>query len=271
MLHITNKISRTFGRFARYKFPKPIQITINYLYVKLLKLNMEEFYPSSSYKSLNSLFTRELKTPRQIDNSLDNFISPSDSFITECGELDHGTLLQIKGMSYSLKELLSQYIDEDNLSKVINGKFMNFYLSPSDYHRYHSPYFAKVNKLIHIPAKLYPVNMPYLKKEKDLFIKNERVVLECQTKEGKLFYMVFVGALNVGDMVFTFENNVETNKDSNTIQVYEYEDLYISKGECLGYFKMGSTVVIVWEKDFINLENLINSKVSFGTIVAKIL
>jgi flagellin len=112
-LHITNKISRTFGRFARYKFPKPIQITINYLYVKLLKLNMEEFYPSSSYKSLNALFTRELKTPRQIDNSLDNFISPSDSFITECGELDHGTLLQIKAMS-----------EQSNILDVIKQKLI---------------------------------------------------------------------------------------------------------------------------------------------------
>lgn len=269
-MHITNKISRAFGKFASFHFPKPIQNIINYSYVKLLGLNMNEFYSPSSYKSLNELFTRELKVPRHIDTSLDNFISPADSFVTELGRLDNDRLLQIKGMSYSVKELLTEHISTDNLSKVINGEFMNFYLSPKEYHRYHSSYYAKVTKLIHVPAKLYPVNKPYLKKEQDLFIKNERVIIECITDEDKVFYMIFVGALNVGEMVFTFEPRVETNRDDKNVVVYEYEDLHISKGECLGYFKMGSTVLMVWEKDFVNLNNLLNTKVSFGTIVADI-
>ncbi|QOG12550.1 phosphatidylserine decarboxylase [Arcobacter sp. FWKO B] len=269
-MHSTNKISRMFGKFASYNFPRPIQNLINYSYVKLLGLDMQEFYPPSYYKSLNELFTRELKVPRVIDVSLDNFISPSDSFITSCGRLEKDSLLQIKGMSYSVSELLTNHISQENLLKVSDGEYMNFYLSPKDYHRYHSPYYAKVTKLIHIPAKLYPVNVPYLKKEQDLFIKNERVVLECFDENGRVFYMVFVGALNVGDMVFSFDNRVETNKDNKNIQVYEYENLHISKGDCLGYFKMGSTVVMIWEKDFVKLNNLENTKVSFGTIVADI-
>lgn len=270
-MHITNKTSRIFGKFASCRFPKPIQNIINYSYVKLLGLDMGEFYSPSHYKSLNELFTRELRVQRHIDTSLDNFISPADSFITECGKLQSDTLLQIKGMSYGVKELLTEHIKNDNLDKVSDGEFMNFYLSPKDYHRYHSPYYAKVTKLIHIPAKLYPVNKPYLRKEQDLFIKNERVVLECITDEGKLFYMVFVGAFNVGEMVFTFEPRVETNTNNKDIKVYEYDNLHISKGECLGYFKMGSTVLMIWEKDFVNLENLVNTKVNFGTIVSKVL
>jgi transcription antitermination factor NusG len=87
---------------------------------------------------------------------------------------------------------------------------MNFYLSPKDYHRYHAPCDFKLLKLIHVPGKLYPVNLKYLKKEFELFVQNERVILECE-RDGKIFYMVFVGALNVGQMVFEFENRVETN------------------------------------------------------------
>jgi hypothetical protein len=145
---------------------------------------------------------------------------------------------------------------------------MNFYLSPKDYHRYHAPVDFKLKKLIHVPGKLYPVNLKYLNKEFELFVQNERVVLECE-KDGKIFYMVFVGALNVGQMVFEFEPRVETNKDTKEIKVYTYENIEISKADCLGYFKMGSTVVMIWEKDFVVLENLLNQNVKFGQKIAK--
>lgn len=266
-MHITNKISKIFGKFAAKEFAKPIQTIINNGYVKILGLDMSEFNKPSEYKSLNALFTRELQQKRDIDLSDENFISPADSFITEAGKLQKDKLLQIKGMSYSIDELLTGYILKSNVEKVYDGEFMNFYLSPKDYHRYHAPYSFKVNKLIHVPGKLYPVNIPYLKKEQDLFIKNERVVLECQSA-GKIFYLVYVGALNVGEMVFTFEPRVQTNKDVSEIKVYEYTELYINKGECMGYFKMGSTVLMMWEKDMIDLKNLVNHKVSFGNIVA---
>ena len=229
---------------------------------------MSEFRNAKFYKSLNDLFTRELAIPRVIDEDKETFISPTDSFITECGEINKEILMQIKGMEYSYEELLT-YNCIDNFKKVENGSYMNFYLSPKDYHRYHAPVDFKVTKLIHVPGKLYPVNLKYLNKQLDLFVENERVILEC-LHEGKLFYMVFVGALNVGQMVFTFEPKVETNTDVRDIQVYEYEDLNIKKGDCLGYFKMGSTVVMLWEKDFVQLESLLNNSVKYGQGIAKI-
>ncbi len=77
-----------------------------------------------------------------------------------------------------------------------------------------------------------------------------------------------MGALNVGQMVFSFEPQVETNTDTRKTNVIEYDDLEVKKGDCLGYFKMGSTVVMVWEKKSVSLKDLTNQKVSFGTIVA---
>lgn len=269
-MHITNRISQIFGKFASKKFPKPIQKIINQAYVKFLGLDMSEFRNPSDYESLNALFTRALERPRDIDQSDQNFISPADSFITEAGTLQNDTLMQIKGMHYSVEKLLTNHIDSNNLEKVRSGEFMNFYLSPKDYHRYHASYDCKVTKLIHVPGVLYPVNFTYLKKQNDLFVQNERVILECLTNEGKVFYMVFVGALNVGQMVFEFEPKVQTNTDQENIQVYEYENLYLKKGDCIGYFKMGSTVVMVWEKGLTNLESLVEQKVSFGTIISKI-
>jgi len=266
-MHITNLISRGFGFLARTKFPSPIQTFLNNTYVKVLGLDMSEFLTPDSYETLNALFTRALKRPREIDMLDDNFISPCDSFISECGKLNKLTSLQIKGMSYSIEKLLIN-IEGSKIKSLENGSFMNFYLSPKDYHRYHSPSSCKINRLIHIPGKLYPVNFSFLKKKLNLFIENERVILECTDDKSRLFYMVFVGALNVGQMCFDFEDKVETNKDASKITEYTYDNLYVKKGDLLGHFKMGSTIVMLWQKDFVKLEPLSNQKVKFGTIVA---
>jgi phosphatidylserine decarboxylase len=269
-MHITNKISRIFHKIASKEFPFFIQNIINNGYVNILGLDMKEFNSPSCYKSLNTLFTRKLVVRRDIEQSLDTFISPADSLVSALGEIDDDLALQIKGMSYNINELFTSYIDDKNINKLYNGNYMNFYLSPKDYHRYHSPYNAKVLKLVHIPGKLYPVNFKYLKKQESLFVENERVILECITKTNKLFYMVFVGALNVGQMVFEFETRVQTNTQNNDIIVYKYDDLEIYKGDCLGYFKMGSTVLLFWEKDMVNLEDLSMQSVKFTQTVAKI-
>lgn len=266
-MHITNIISQYFGKFAKTEFPLFIQKFINNTYVKTLGLDMSEFRNPKFYKSLNDLFTRELAIPRQINKDEDTFISPTDSFITQCGTLEKDLLLQIKGMEYSAEELLT-YNCANNFEKIKNGSYMNFYLSPKDYHRYHAPIDFKVNKLIHVPGKLYPVNIKYLNKQIDLFIENERVILECTHKE-KLFYMVFVGALNVGQMVFNLEPKVETNTELRDIQVYEYEEKEIKKGDCLGYFKMGSTIVMLWEENFVELAKLTGQSIKFGQQITK--
>jgi len=269
-MHITNKISRCFGKFASKEFPSFFQNIVNKSYVKLLGLDMSDFQDPSYYKSLNALFTRALVTPRAFDNSLDTFISPADSLVSAQGKIEKNTALQIKGMQYNIDNLLTSHVSNENKKLMHDGEFMNFYLSPKDYHRYHCPYSAKVSKLIHVPGKLYPVNFRYLNKQETLFVENERVILECTTAEGKLFYMVFVGALNVGQMAFDFEKKVQTNIKGQDIKVYEYENLTIKKGDCLGHFKMGSTVLLFWQKDMVSLEELSMSDVKFTQTIAKV-
>ena len=268
-MHITNLISLYFGKFAKKEFLSPVQKLINSSYVRLMGLNMSEFKHPRYYKSLNDLFTRELIIKRVIDENKNTIISPTDSLITQCGQIQNDIALQIKGMQYSVEELLTYYCSS-NFEKVKDGSFMNFYLSPKDYHRYHAPCDFKLLKLIHVPGKLYPVNLKYLNKEFELFIQNERVILECETN-GKIFYMVFVGALNVGQMVFEFEDRVETNTNAKEMKVYTYENIEITKGECLGYFKMGSTVVMLWEKEMVELQDLLDKNVRFGQKIANFL
>jgi len=267
----TNSISRIFGKFASKEFSKPVQNIINRGYVKFLGLDMSDFQKPDSYKTLNKLFTRKLQKDREFSKDNLYFISPTDSLVTQFGKIENSLALQIKGMEYSVQKLLGDDVDKDVVSNLEGGDFMNFYLSPKDYHHYHMPYSAKVKKVTHFTGKLYPVNIKYLNKQVELFVENERVVLECETESGKTFFMVLVGALNVGEMVLHFEPKIETNRVGGESKIYNYQNIFIEKGEDLGFFKMGSTVLILSEKDFLKPNLKVFEKVKFGQTVAEVI
>ena len=267
--HFTSVISQYFGKFASKEFPSGIQCFINTAYVKLMGLDMHEFREPCSYETLNKLFTRALEKPRVLPKDEKVFISGVDALITDAGTIKEGKAYQIKGMSYSIKELFGTY-HQDAAAKVEGGEFINFYLSPKDYHRYHIPMRLKVNSLTHIPGKHYPVNFPLLRNKMDLFIENERVVIECEDEKGRTQVLVLVAALNVGQMVVTFEEKVRTNSEIREPVHYTYEDLWVEKGAFFGWFEMGSTILTFSEKGSIVPEIAINQKVSFGDVLGVI-
>lgn len=257
-------ISRAFGAFASREHNAFCQRLINTSYAKLMKLDLSEFAPADSYPSLTALFTRALGKPREFDADKSSVIAPADSFVTECGVVEDGKLLQIKGMSYSLAELLPHI---DDLS-VYNGKtYINYYLSPSDYHRYHLPIDLELTTLTHIPGKLYPVNIPFLRKKPSLFVENERAILAGKDSDGDLWQLVFVGALNVGKMRFTHIAGFNTNIKTATQTTFTINEM-ATKGELLGWFEMGSTVVVIAPKKLRLADGLQNKKVRFGESVA---
>lgn len=262
-------VSRIFGSFASKKFPPFLQKVLNSTYVKLMKVDLSETLPAQNYSSLNELFTRALRVPREFTADEDEFISPCDAYISECGELKGEKALQIKGHSYRVREFLGDYVLKRDKDRLKDGKYINFYLSPKDYHRYHAPCDLRVKKAVHIPGKLYPVNFKWLRKIPELFIENERVVLECYTQDEKLFYMVFVGALNVGKIQFNFDCNIQTNVKSSTQTAYMYENLWLKKGDELGRFEMGSTIIMLFEKNMVELICTKNRPIRFTDVVAK--
>ena len=268
--HTTSAISQMFGKFASKEFSPWFQNIVNNSYVKLMGLDMSEFNDPKSYKSLNALFTRRLKQERKFSLKAEDFISPCDSLITECGALDEEYALQIKGMQYKVSELLGDSYTKEEHQEVFGGSFINLYLSPKDYHRYHMPTNAKILKAVHIPGKFYPVNIPSLNKRVNLFIENERVVITCQTNNGKKFHMVLVSALNVGVMQVSFEPKIKTNSNTLKPQVYAYENLYLDKGDDFGCFEMGSTIVIIAEKDMLEIDVKTNEKVKYSQTIAHI-
>jgi phosphatidylserine decarboxylase len=267
--HYTSIISNIFGKFASAEFPSIIQHMINATYVKLMGLDMSEFREPSTYKTLNKLFTRALETPRELPDDATLYISGVDALISDAGTITDGKAYQIKGMSYNIEELFGKY-HKDAVERVEGGEFINFYLSPKDYHRYHMPMRLKINSLTHIPGKHYPVNFPLLRNKVDLFIENERVVIECEDVKGRTQVLVLVAALNVGQMVVTFEEKVRTNSEIREPVHYTYEDLWVERGDFYGWFEMGSTILTFSEKGSIVPEVAINQKVSFTDILGKV-
>lgn len=253
---MNKKISKVFGKFASHSFPKPIQELINQAYVKLFKIDLSEFDEAKRYSTLNHLFTRKLKKERKIEGGEEVWVSPSDSLAMAKGEAKDNIALQIKGMSYCVSEFLGEVLEGDY-------HYLNLYLSPRDYHRYHAPCDLEVLEVRYFGGELLSVNRTSLLKNHNLFIRNERVVVVARDKRGKKFFYVAVGALNVGKMILHFEPRLHTNAQANENIVYTYLDpIKITKGSEMGFFKMGSTIVLFAEDVEFDIE--IGQKVRFG-------
>ncbi len=267
--HFTSVISNVFGAFASKEFSPFIQYIINSSYIKLMGLDMQEFKKPCEYKTLNKLFTRAFEIPRALPEDSTKLICGVDARISDAGTITEGRAYQIKGMSYSIETLFGEN-HKDAVHEVEGGEFINFYLSPKDYHRYHMPMDLKVLSLTHIPGKLYPVNFPLLRNKKDLFIENERVIMECEDTKGRKQMLVLVGALNVGRMIVTFEKEVQTNSEIREPKHYTYEDLWLKRGEMFGWFEMGSTILTFSKKGSIVPEVAINQKTKFTDIMGTV-
>lgn len=267
--HFTSAISQVFGRFASKEYPDPIQKVINNTYVRMMGLDMREFDAPESYPTLNALFTRKIKDKRVFSAEPRDVISPCDSLITECGAIHENLALQIKGMNYSVDAFLGAHISDAYKKSIHNGIFVNFYLSPRDYHRYHAPMDMQVLGAVHIPGKLFPVNIPTLKKKVNLFIENERVVLECLSSAGKRFFLILVGALNVGKMEVSFEPRIQTNTVL-TPTIYSYNQFFLAKGDDFGCFQMGSTIVMLCEPQMLELGISSGHNVKFAQTIGRL-
>ncbi|MCB1177395.1 MAG: phosphatidylserine decarboxylase [Leptospiraceae bacterium] len=264
-----NLLSKLFGLFTYAKLPRFMMIPILKAFAGMYKINVSEAELNiSEYNSLNEFFTRALKAGARIIDSAENaVVSPVDAKITSYGNINENTLIQAKGKDYSLKELLGS---EKYYESFQNGKFITFYLSPQDYHRIHSPFFGKILGYFYAPGKLFPVNDAAVIGIKSLFPKNERLITFLQTEYGKLA-VVKVGANNVGKIRVTYDTKIVTNSWLRFTKEYLYDkvNIFIDKGAELGRFEMGSTVILIFEKDSADLVNINpGEKLQYGTTIA---
>lgn len=236
------------------------------IFISIYKPNMDEAIHSDidKYTSYNDFFTRRLKEgSRKIDSSLDVFISPVDGEIVDHGQIKEGQLIQAKDYKYSLNDLTGKDY-EDNFDE---GYFITIYLAPTDYHRIHCPFGGKITASRHLGESLFSVNKAAQDSIPNLYIKNERSVLEMDCE--KLQYsLVSVGASVVGSIVpyWSDGERVSRKKLIEDWNKGPNEKTKVQKGDELAHFRMGSTVILIFE----NLENIDldslneNMRVKFG-------
>ena len=200
-----------------------------------------------AYATFNDFFTRELKPGiRPLADGEKTLVSPVDGAISQLGQVTGDRIFQAKGQSFSLSELLGG--EEATTAPFADGEFSTIYLSPKDYHRIHMPMAGTLRQMIHVPGKLFSVNPVTAENVPNLFARNERVVCIFDTASGPMA-LVLVGAMIVGSVETRWAGVVVPGRRQVTSTLYEGEQaITFDKGEEMGRFRLGSTVIVVMPK-----------------------
>lgn len=202
----------------------------------------------NAFKSFNAFFTRELKAgARPLTAEKNAIASPADGVVSQAGKIENGDIFQAKGKSFTAIDLLGG--DLQRAEKFNDGTFATIYLSPKDYHRLHMPLTGTLREMVHIPGKLFSVNGATTQAVNGLFAKNERVVAIFDTQIGQVA-LVLVGAIFVSS-IETVWHGVVTPPTCKEIRHFTYgaDAPVLEIGAEMGRFNMGSTIIILFEKD----------------------
>ena len=195
------------------------------------------------YPDFNSFFTRSLRPGiRPIAPDSDTLISPADGVISQVGPIEGGCLLQAKSRWYRVEDLLHGAPDGTDLFH--GGDFATIYLSPRDYHRVHMPYDGELQKMSYVPGRLFSVNESTTCALPRLFTRNERIVANFDTSFGPMA-IVMVGALLVGSLETVWEGLVTPPHGRRHFTKTYPANNYLKRGEEMGRFNMGSTVIVL--------------------------
>lgn len=259
------------GWFAKQKWGVVTHFVIK-LFAKKYNIDMTEAEKSnfSDYESFNQFFIRPLKNgARKIIENSTALCLPADGRVSECGKIDDQLLIQAKGHFFSLNDLLAE--QQDLVDNFKNGTFITTYLSPRDYHRVHMPCDGTLRRMIYVPGELFSVN-PFLAEHvPNLFARNERVICVFDTEFGEMI-QILVGA-TITASISTAWAGVINPPRSNEVKVWTYDDEHaptLRKGEEMGAFQLGSTVINLFQADKVQLaEHLqVNVPVRMGELMA---
>ncbi|QBM16241.1 phosphatidylserine decarboxylase proenzyme [Marinobacter sp. JH2] len=247
-------LSRLAGRLADYDRSPALKNRVISWFIDRYGVNMSEAAESdpTAYDSFNAFFTRALKPGvRTIDQTPDVFVSPVDGAISQLGQVTaDDRVFQAKGQSFSLTELLGG--DEKRAEAFREGEFSTIYLSPKDYHRIHMPVAGTLKEMVYVPGKLFSVNPVTAENVPNLFARNERVACVFDTEAGPMA-LVLVGAMIVGSVETTWAGVVAPKPSKVTEWQYSGDQaVRFEKGDEMGRFRLGSTVVLVMPKGAVN-------------------
>jgi phosphatidylserine decarboxylase len=237
-------LSRLTAHAADWRLPGPLLRALMRAYIRAYRVDMSEAAEAlSSYPSFNAFFTRRLRSgARPISADANTVVSPCDSRVHSIGSVPESALLeQIKGRTYTLAALIGS---EEDARPFTRGVHATLYLSPSMYHRVHSPVDGVIRAWRYVPGRLFPVNTLAVRHVEGLFTVNERVTIFIDTPEFGPVAVVMVGATNVGRMSLSFADLV-TNSGRPAVLTVPPAPIPVARGAELGAFNLGSTVVLL--------------------------
>ena len=243
-------LTRLAGRVARARGGRATTRLIRWFVGKYgVEMSEAENPDIASYASFNDFFGRPLKPGARPLADAD-FISPVDGAISQFGAIDDHHILQAKGHRFTTTQLVGG--DAALAGRFRHGSFANLYLSPRDYHRLHMPCAGRLQRMIYVPGALFSVNPMTARGVPGLFARNERVVCVFDSETHGPFVMVLVGATIVGSMATTWHGVVNPQR-TGAIAEWDYSDqpVMLEQGEEMGRFLLGSTVIVLFEKDVI--------------------
>ncbi len=244
-------LSRCIGRLMSCRWLWLKNLLINW-FIKRYQVDMSEAEKpnSSDYVDFNEFFTRALKSGvRELVHDAQRVVSPVDGCISQLGSLTGDQLLQAKGKTYSLDKLLAGKVDKNYFA---GGAFITIYLSPRDYHRVHMPVTGRLIKTVYVPGRIFSVNPLTTQQVPDLFARNERMIALFETELGRVA-VIMVGAMIVAGIETVWAGRV-TPVVTRSVQSFNYENdnIVLKQGDELGRFFLGSTVILLFEKDQIS-------------------
>ncbi|MFK7886684.1 MAG: archaetidylserine decarboxylase [Gammaproteobacteria bacterium] len=245
-------ISRVVGGVANSRF-KPLAAPLVRWFVKAYDVDLSDAVRDSAdqYDSFNDLFTRTLRTDaRPLAGDEQTVISPVDGTLSEFGPISDDRLVQAKGKQFTLGALLA---GQAHAERYRDGHFATIYLAPYNYHRIHMPSAGRVEHMTLVPGRLFSVNTATAADVDNLFARNERVVTHIATQHSH-YALIAVGALNVGSIETEWHGVVTPNRGQAQRQ-WDYDDpSLLERGAPWGHFNLGSTVILLWPSNSVELE-----------------
>jgi len=216
-------------------------------FVRHYGVDMQEALHSDpdEYACFNDFFTRALRSDaRPLASGSHTLTSPVDGRLSQAGRIRRTSILQAKGHDYSVAALLAG--DNELAATFIDGDFITLYLAPRDYHRVHMPCSGHLLRMIHVPGKRFAVNETSVAGIDNLFARNERLINLFETEAGSMA-LIMVGALFVGSMQTVWSGPVPSSNSGEAAD-YDYSraGIRLERGEELGRFNMGSTVILLF-------------------------
>ncbi len=264
--------SALIGFCAQSRVPSAIRAPAYRAFARAVGANLDETeLPLDEYPTLGDFFARKLREgARTIDPAVDAVISPCDGVIAARGQAIDGTLVQAKGKSYELAQLVA---DEAFAAALVGGEYMTIYLSPKDYHRVHTPIGADLVGYDFLPGALWPVNPIVANRRDQLLSRNERVVIRMKLADGRAAALVMVGAAGVGNMrLASWASGFQSAELRPTGEPHHValSGVHVARGDELGAFHLGSTVVLVFGPGAVKLDGEVGQAVRFGEHLGKV-